>query len=269
MKLRIMVTGKNRRIASDICEHLQSDRDYPTIKCPATKSALLEMVLSEMPHVIIICCGGESKDTVKVFDILKEATKGGFTRIMVVANEEDRKIFIGETMLERMFFIDRPVSLTSLYWKIEEFEKAFEAYEEKELSTITEYVNENAKETFERKHILVVDDDPEQLAMIKEHLKEFYEVTLVNSGKNVLRMLERYKIDLILLDYIMPEMDGPAVLGIIRSYPEYAEIPIVFLTGVSERETVTKTLVELKPKGYVLKPAKKSEIVAKIIDVLG
>ena len=213
MKLRIMVTGKNRRIAGDICEHLRCDRDYPTIKCPATKSALLEMVLS------------------------------------VVANEEDRKIFINETALERMFFIDRPVSLTSLYWKIEEFEKAFEAYEEKELSNITEYVNEKAKETFERKHILVVDDDPEQLAMIKEHLREFYEVTLVNSGKNVLRMLERYKVDLILLDYLMPEMDGPAVLGVIRSHPEYAEIPIVFLTGVSEKETVMKTLVELKPKG--------------------
>ena len=50
---------------------------------------------------------------------------------------------------------------------------------------------------------------------------------------------------------------------------DYKDIPVVFLTGVSEKETVIKTLVELKPQGYILKPSKKSEIVAKIIDVLG
>ena len=104
---------------------------------------------------------------------------------------------------------------------------------------------------------------------IKENLTEFYEVTLINKGKNVFRYLEKYKVDLILLDYIMPEMDGPEVLKLLRAHPDYKDIPIVFLTGVSDKETVVKTLVELKPQGYILKPSKKSEMVAKIIDVLG
>ncbi len=120
-----------------------------------------------------------------------------------------------------------------------------------------------------KKHILVVDDDPEQLTQIKEHLKEFYEVTLVASGKHVIKYLLRYHIDLILLDYLMPEMDGPQVLSRLRANDDYRDIPVIFLTGVAEKDMVIKTLVDLKPEGYVLKPSKKSDLVAKIIDVLG
>ena len=94
-------------------------------------------------------------------------------------------------------------------------------------------------------------------------------MTLVGNGKNALKFLEKQKVDLILLDYMMPEMDGPDVYKLIREDEELQDIPVVFLTGVKEKETVVKTLVELKPQGYVVKPAKKSELVAKIIDVLG
>ncbi len=89
------------------------------------------------------------------------------------------------------------------------------------------------------------------------------------SGKNVIKYLQKYHVDLILLDYIMPEMDGPEVFDRLRANSDYKDIPVIFLTGVSEKETVIKTLVDLKPEGYVLKPSKKSELVAKIIDVLG
>ena len=270
MNLRIMLTGKNRRLATDIGDHINADRSqYTTFKCPSTKSALFDMSLSEMPHVIIVCTGNETKETVKAFDVLKESTKGGFAKIIIIANDEDRKLFINETQLERVFFLDRPASLLSLYAKLEEFEKYFESEEAKAISSVTEFVNERALVTFEKKHILVVDDDPEQLSNIKEQLREFYEVTLVNSGKNVLRFLQKFKVDLILLDYMMPEMNGPETLLMLREYDEYKDIPVVFLTGMSDREAVVKTLVELKPQGYVLKPSKKSEIVAKIIDVLG
>ena len=67
----------------------------------------------------------------------------------------------------------------------------------------------------------------------------------------------------------MPQPDGPKVLASLKSNKEFSSIPVVFLTGVSEREKVLKTIVELKPQGYLIKPAKKSEIVAKIIDILG
>ncbi len=263
-----MVTGKNRRIAADICEHLEHDRGYITVKCAAKKTTIFDMVPKEMPHIIIICLGNETRETVKVFDILKEYMKLGNTTVIVVANDEDRGLFINNTELDRMFFLSRPVSLFALYDKLNDIEKKVEEYREKGNDLITEYVNDGEKIRFERKHILVVDDDPELLVHIKEQLKEFYEVTLVGSGKNMFKYLEKFSVDLILLDYLMPEMDGPEVLLKLREYEEYKDIPVVFLTGVSEKETVIKTLVELMPQGYVLKPSKRSELVAKIIDVL-
>ena len=59
------------------------------------------------------------------------------------------------------------------------------------------------------------------------------------------------------------------VLRSLREVEEYSDIPVIFLTGMTEKNTVIKTLTQLKPQGYLVKPAKKSEIVAKIIDVLG
>ncbi|MBQ7583687.1 MAG: hypothetical protein IJT24_03675, partial [Lachnospiraceae bacterium] len=87
MSLKVMVTGKNRRIAADISEHLENDRGCFTIKCPPSKNALFEMVPYELPHVIIICLGDETRDSVKVFDILRECSKLGAITLIVVANE--------------------------------------------------------------------------------------------------------------------------------------------------------------------------------------
>ena len=64
-------------------------------------------------------------------------------------------------------------------------------------------------------------------------------------------------------------MDGPDVLKAIRADEELQDIPIIFLTGVTEKSVVIETLTELMPQGYMVKPAKKSELVAKIIDIIG
>ena len=99
MNLKIMVTGRNRRIATDICEHISSEREYSTIKCPPTKSAIFEMSLSELPHVVIICAGDESADSVKAYDVLRETVKIGALEIIIVANDEDRKAFMNNSKL--------------------------------------------------------------------------------------------------------------------------------------------------------------------------
>ncbi|MBR4719540.1 MAG: response regulator [Lachnospiraceae bacterium] len=269
MQLKVMVTGKNRKIASDISDHLITDRGYNVIKCASSKEALFERVPAEMPHLIIICLGDETWETVSVFDVLKECTRIGGITIIVIANDSDQKLFINHTKLERMFFMSRPVSLFALYEKLNEIEKKVAENIDNGSMLVTEYINPHANDLPPRKHILVVDDDSGQLLQIKEHLKEFYEVTLVPTGEAALKYLVKHRVDLILLDYMMPVMNGPQVLESLRLMPSLADIPVVFLTGVTEKDTVVKTLVELKPQGYIVKPAKKSELVAKIIDILG
>ena len=94
-------------------------------------------------------------------------------------------------------------------------------------------------------------------------------MTPVKSGEAAFKFLLKRKPDLILLDYLMPDQDGPQVLRQLRTVEEYADIPVIFLTGMTEKEAVIQTLTQLRPQGYIIKPSKKSEIVAKIIDVLG
>lgn len=269
MQLKVLVTGKNRKVASDVCEHLQSDRGYVTVKCDPNKTALFDLMIAELPKVVIICLGDETSVTIQAYNVMRSALRQGNITTIVITDEEDEKLFMKYTELERVLFLSRPVSLFALYEKLSEIESALEDDREKNLSTFREFVNENADSKYRRKQILVVDDDSEQLMNIKEQLDEFYDVTCVKSGTAAFKYLAKKKADLILLDYLMPEMDGPEVLRNIQDTKDWADIPVIFLTGVSEKKKVLSTLAELRPQGYLIKPSKKSEIVAKIIEVLG
>ena len=125
MALKVMITGKNKRIANDVYNHLVTDRDYRVVRCAANHDDLFDHVPAEMPRVIIICLGNENRDSVKVFNILNECVSLAGVTIMVVANLEDRELFMKYTTLERMFFLSRPVSLYVLYDKLQEIEKKY------------------------------------------------------------------------------------------------------------------------------------------------
>ncbi|MCR5789227.1 MAG: response regulator [Lachnospiraceae bacterium] len=85
--------------------------------------------------------------------------------------------------------------------------------------------------------ILLIDDDEDMLAMTGRWLeKAGYEVMRAASGKDALSLLETSVPDLILLDYAMPEMDGPAVLSAIREREALASVPVLYRTGMDEMQ---------------------------------
>lgn len=90
--------------------------------------------------------------------------------------------------------------------------------------------------------ILAVDDSTTDLKVIKYLLQEQYEVLLAISGKIALKYLEKRTPDLILLDLLMPDMDGREMMGLIRSRPEYASIPVIFLTADRQESTEVECL---------------------------
>ncbi len=114
-----------------------------------------------------------------------------------------------------------------------------------------------------RKTILVVDDDPNYLALVREWLKENYKVAMVNSGLQAIKWLGKNKADLILLDHEMPVTTGPQVLEMLRSDEETRKIPVMFLTGKSDKESVM-AVVALKPEGYFLKTIGREELLEKL-----
>jgi CheY-like chemotaxis protein len=100
--------------------------------------------------------------------------------------------------------------------------------------------------------ILVIDDDPDFLHIMKKWLSGSYNVECSHSGANALIYLDRKRPDLILLDYEMPGMNGDMVMKRIRSNPTNDRVPIIFLTGKNDKEGVMKIL-QNKPDGYLLK----------------
>ena len=117
----------------------------------------------------------------------------------------------------------------------------------------------NTSDTGEKKKILIVDDDPSYARMVREWIKDSYNVGIVTAGMQAITYLMKNKVDLILLDYEMPVVDGPQVLQMLRQEPELEKIPVVFLTGVGTREGVARVL-ELKPNGYILKSTTREDL---------
>ncbi|SDB13424.1 Response regulator receiver domain-containing protein [Pseudobutyrivibrio sp. YE44] len=130
------------------------------------------------------------------------------------------------------------------------------------ISTVNEYYNKAASDEL-KKSILVVDDDPSFMGVVREWLKDDYKVSMANSGLRAIKWLASNKVDLILLDYEMPVTDGPQVLEMLRADDETKDTPVIFLTGKDDKESVM-SVVSLKPQGYVLKSAGKDELMGKV-----
>lgn len=114
-----------------------------------------------------------------------------------------------------------------------------------------------------RRSILVVDDDPGFLNLVRDWLKETYKVYMANSGLQAIKMLGKNKVDLILLDYEMPVTTGPMVLEMLRNDEETKDIPVMFLTGKGDKESVMAVLA-LRPEGYFLKNIPKEDLLEKL-----
>ncbi len=116
-----------------------------------------------------------------------------------------------------------------------------------------------------RKSILIVDDDVAYMTMIMDWLKDTYRVSLANSGMQAITWLVKNNADLILLDYEMPITTGPQVLEMIRSDASIADVPVMFLTGKGDKESIMKVL-SLKPAGYLLKTISRMDLRENIVN---
>ena len=120
--------------------------------------------------------------------------------------------------------------------------------------------------------ILIVDDDPSYAKIVREWIKEYARVDIVTAGMQAITFLlkvpEEDKVDLILLDYEMPVVDGPQVFQMLKQDPQTAKIPVIFLTGVGTREGVSRVM-SLKPDGYILKTTSKENLLGVIDNKLG
>jgi DNA-binding response OmpR family regulator len=113
-------------------------------------------------------------------------------------------------------------------------------------------------------HILAVDDDPEVLGTLGRFLRrENLEFKLASSGPEALEYLQGNTPDLIMLDVIMPGMDGIAVCSRIRANTQFTSIPILFLTAKGSTDDVVEGL-DAGADDYIIKPFEISELRARV-----
>lgn len=102
--------------------------------------------------------------------------------------------------------------------------------------------------------LLIVDDSPENLSVLSELLMPTYRVRAANSGAKALRIaVSAPQPDLVLLDIMMPDMDGYEVFDHLRANPETADIPVIFITAVDGAEAELRAL-EAGAVDYITKP---------------
>ncbi len=131
-----------------------------------------------------------------------------------------------------------------------------------------EEVTDDEYEEERKKCVLIVDDDVTYLQMMRQWLKDKFRVGMASSAAQAITFLTGNRADLILMDYEIPVTKGPQIVEMLRSEASFSSIPVMFLTGKSDRESIL-SVVELKPVGYLLKSMDRKDLVAKIEEFFG
>jgi DNA-binding response OmpR family regulator len=114
------------------------------------------------------------------------------------------------------------------------------------------------------KEILIVEDEPGVMAAIRFLMKQQgYNVRVAEKGEDALDLLSTNKPHLVLLDIMLPGMNGWEVCEAIRSNPEYRNVKIVFLTARRNEAEIAKGL-DLGANAYITKPFKNDQLIARV-----
>ena len=116
--------------------------------------------------------------------------------------------------------------------------------------------------------ILIVDDEPSIVVPIQFLMEQQgYNVMVAENGESALDIIYKYKPDLILLDIMLPRIDGYEVCEIVRLDPRYRDIKIIFITAKGREVEIAKGLA-LGADAYITKPFSNTELVSKVKELL-
>lgn len=118
--------------------------------------------------------------------------------------------------------------------------------------------------TPEEKSILIVDDNPQNIQLVATHLKtENYRISFAQSGMDALEKIRNAPFDLVLLDIMMPEMDGYETCRRIHEMPESRETPVIFITAKIDKDSIVRGF-EAGAVDYIMKPFHSAELLVRI-----
>ncbi len=238
----VIVGSKETFMVKSMRDNLEKMTGHPTMFSVSDLQALT--FFKDETDLYVLYMDGQIEELTKLLLYLKDVTIDD--RMVVVIGDEseikDVTKIIPEEHLSAIFH--RPFDMHTFTDKIMDLLYEREA-------------------GYQKKSILIVDDDATFLRMVHSWLKEKYRVSIVNSGMQAITWLAKNKADLILLDYEMPVASGPNVLEMLQSELGTSEIPVMFLTGKSDRESVARVM-GMKMERYLLKSIGKQGLLEEI-----
>ncbi len=223
--------------------------------------AALEFMEYLVPDVLLADMELEIHRELRKKEYLKEVPFFYFT------SDRDRITVLRVTSAGAKGCIVKPIQKDELLIKLkEELGNSEAAASDEELITMVSEGGTLGKQ--DKPHILVVDDFSMALKTMKVQLEGEYQVILAVSGKQALTFLEKHRPDLIFMDVEMPEMNGIETVQKIKENPLWREIPIIFLTGNKEKDTIYSCM-SLGAVDYMIKPVSVPKMLEKIRKVLG
>lgn len=235
----LVVMEKNSFLPMSMIEQLK-ELEYNTVSAELNIQEISR--LKDNFEVILLFMEGDGEDKTKELVYLRDKAVEENSPIFYVGEDSPvMREILPNHILQEVF--ERPIDVKAAAKKMDEFIKA------------------HGKHV--KKKILVVDDSGIMLRNIKRWLEDKYQVILANSGAMAIKYLATNRPDLVLLDYEMPVIDGSQVLEMIRTETEFCDIPVIFLTGKNDKESIMKVL-ELKPEGYLLKSMEPQKIIQEI-----
>lgn len=277
MKYKVLLTGNNKTIMNEFFTYM----DF-TFECIST-SERYDDIMSHLkyvqPDVFVYCLYKERPDDLKRFVNVERQLGDRDIPLVIVGDSGDCDDFARIAPQLNPLVLRKPISTQNIMTAIVNILKNrrhhpsnAERHESAEdtLQSARELLSqmESVMEESRRKHILIVDDDSRVLRLLKSYLAERYELATAINGKVALKFLETKNTDLVLLDYEMPTENGAAVLEKIRANEKTKNLPVVFLTGVTEKNKI-KDVLALKPQGYLLKPVDMEKLSSTIKGILG
>ena len=270
---KLLLCGRNQLVIDEFYEHMESGYDLLTAS-PRFRD-LVRHIEVFVPDMVIYCLYNETPDDYKKAIELQRHLKKVGAAFAIVGSAEDCKEFQDSTNMAADMILAKPLKYDVMRGNIYAF--MLDREREREAQGITRPAAGGgiqsvpgvmaAPEPPRRKHILVIDDDPLMLKLLKEYLHEDYDIATAVNGKIAYKFLENKTTDMVLLDYEMPGESGPEVFLNLRTRPALKDVPIVFLTGVTDAERV-KEVLALQPQGYLLKPIDKEKLMTKVKSIL-
>ena len=128
---------------------------------------------------------------------------------------------------------------------------------------LREAIESALRQTYRPLEVLVVDDEPNNLQLLGQILQDQYQLSFATDGSRALEATQKVQPDLVLLDIMMPEMDGYETCRQLKTNPQTAKIPVIFVTTLGEVEDESRGF-EIGGVDYIPKPFQTEEVLARV-----